>query len=385
MKLPVVKYWSRSSGCATASRHVRTSSGSRGSRDAPGDAVADTARARRRRRAARCRARPRDRAWPGSGARSISEQRCACMSSPTSASRPSTSCRGSCAAASSDEHAVDQVERARRLPQRLAAAVQLDVRLLELRDRGRELLLDQLRAALGAAHRLRCCVASRSRRERARRRRDRGHACGRRLARVARAAARASASRRTYSPCTRCVTSSSVRTASSRASRSAEPARTRARTAPRPARSARARARRRSCAARRARAPRAGSRRSARRAATSVPPSGSGDAEQARDLGRAVAQVDEPAAGHDAESDLRGQVIEARLERLARRLRHAGRDALPQQCASLVVRAAARSSRRGRAPQAPRRARRARASTSGATPSAWASEASVRGGMSAGE
>ena len=70
------------------------------------------------------------------------------MSSPTSASNPSASWRGSSRRRVEREHALDQIERARLLPERLAAAVQLDVRLLELLDRRAHLLLDRFRAPL---------------------------------------------------------------------------------------------------------------------------------------------------------------------------------------------------------------------------------------------
>ena len=49
------------------------------------------------------------------------------------------------------EHALDEIERARLLPERLAAAMQLDVRLLELPDRGAHLLLHRLGAPIRAA------------------------------------------------------------------------------------------------------------------------------------------------------------------------------------------------------------------------------------------
>ena len=65
----------------------------------------------------------------------MSEQRCACMSSPTSASSPSASCLRIVRRRIERQHAIEQIDRARLLAERLAAPMQLDVRLLQLLDR----------------------------------------------------------------------------------------------------------------------------------------------------------------------------------------------------------------------------------------------------------
>src|SRR5687768_5976656 len=74
------------------------------------------------------------------------------------------------------EDAVEEVECPHRLPQRLGASVELDLPLLELTERGGELLLQQLDTPLGAPHRLRLLRGDAFRRQRlARRIRRRAH------------------------------------------------------------------------------------------------------------------------------------------------------------------------------------------------------------------
>ena len=93
---PVVRYWSRSSGCLSASDDVLRRAAARGAAatrpatPSPRRITHAERDVRRERRAPRP-----GTACSGSGATSMSEQRCACMSSPTRASRPSASSRGS--------------------------------------------------------------------------------------------------------------------------------------------------------------------------------------------------------------------------------------------------------------------------------------------------
>ena len=151
MKLPVVKYWSRSSGCASASSTSCTSSGWRDSATRPATpwptAIRDP-----------CRDVRRD---PG-GRGEVEKSRLGRAQHERAALRLHVRAHqrqqsvGQLARIArlrvERQDAIEEIERAGSLAQRLAAAMQLDVRLLQLPDGHRELFLELPRPADGAPH-----------------------------------------------------------------------------------------------------------------------------------------------------------------------------------------------------------------------------------------